>query len=228
MAAIEQARDCPARRRRRARWAGAVDGSALEPERGRLAVFPRPRESVFGVRDSDRLLIASAALLPYAVRQRLDQHGAGDRQAGAAAGLRPGWSIPVSPQRRSKVSRPGSTRRRRAPRSMARSDLRRRCSCGGCGWRRFDQGRSVAVAVAPATSTNSSRATPAPWVSIAAPCSANSARRPGSRLSSNGEAVALVRDGRNARHIGPVFADRSGAGARHGQRRSFARKPRPS
>jgi GNAT superfamily N-acetyltransferase len=32
------------------------------------------------------------------------------------------------------------------------------------------------------------------------------AGRPGSRLLSNGEAVALVRDGRKARHIGPVFA----------------------
>jgi GNAT superfamily N-acetyltransferase len=31
-------------------------------------------------------------------------------------------------------------------------------------------------------------------------------RRSGSRLLSNGEAVALVRDGRKARHIGPVFA----------------------
>jgi GNAT superfamily N-acetyltransferase len=30
--------------------------------------------------------------------------------------------------------------------------------------------------------------------------------RPGSRLLSNGEAVALVRDGRKARHIGPVLA----------------------
>ena len=32
--------------------------------------------------------------------------------------------------------------------------------------------------------------------------------RQGSRLLSNGEAAALVRDGRKARHIGPVFADR--------------------
>jgi GNAT superfamily N-acetyltransferase len=32
------------------------------------------------------------------------------------------------------------------------------------------------------------------------------AARPGSRLLSNGDAVALVRDGRKARHIGPVFA----------------------
>ncbi|MGZ5837417.1 MAG: GNAT family N-acetyltransferase [Xanthobacteraceae bacterium] len=31
--------------------------------------------------------------------------------------------------------------------------------------------------------------------------------RPGSRLISNGDAVALVRDGRKARHIGPLFAD---------------------
>ena len=31
--------------------------------------------------------------------------------------------------------------------------------------------------------------------------------RPGSRLMSNGDAMALVRDGRNNRHIGPLFAD---------------------
>jgi GNAT superfamily N-acetyltransferase len=33
------------------------------------------------------------------------------------------------------------------------------------------------------------------------------AGRPASRLLSNGDAMALVRDGRTARHIGPVFAD---------------------
>jgi GNAT superfamily N-acetyltransferase len=33
------------------------------------------------------------------------------------------------------------------------------------------------------------------------------AGRPGSRLVSNGDALALVRNGRTARHIGPVFAD---------------------
>ena len=31
--------------------------------------------------------------------------------------------------------------------------------------------------------------------------------RPGSRLMSSGSAAALVRDGRKARHIGPLFAD---------------------
>jgi GNAT superfamily N-acetyltransferase len=33
--------------------------------------------------------------------------------------------------------------------------------------------------------------------------------RPGSRIVSNGEAMALVRDGRAARHIGPILADRA-------------------
>ena len=33
------------------------------------------------------------------------------------------------------------------------------------------------------------------------------AGRPGSRLLSNGDAMALVREGRTARHIGPLFAD---------------------
>jgi GNAT superfamily N-acetyltransferase len=35
------------------------------------------------------------------------------------------------------------------------------------------------------------------------------AARPGSRLVSNGDAFALVRDGRTARHIGPLFTDDS-------------------
>ena len=34
------------------------------------------------------------------------------------------------------------------------------------------------------------------------------AGRPGSRLLSNGDAMVLVRDGRTARHIGPLFADK--------------------
>ena len=33
------------------------------------------------------------------------------------------------------------------------------------------------------------------------------AGRPGSRLLANGDAMALIRDGRTARHIGPLFAD---------------------
>jgi hypothetical protein len=33
--------------------------------------------------------------------------------------------------------------------------------------------------------------------------------RPASRLLSNGDAMALIRDGRTARHIGPLFADTS-------------------
>jgi len=36
------------------------------------------------------------------------------------------------------------------------------------------------------------------------------AGRPGSRLVSNGKAMALIRDGRTARHIGPLFADAAG------------------
>jgi GNAT superfamily N-acetyltransferase len=33
------------------------------------------------------------------------------------------------------------------------------------------------------------------------------AARPGSRLLTNGDAMALIRDGRTARHLGPLFAD---------------------
>src|SRR5205814_241436 len=36
------------------------------------------------------------------------------------------------------------------------------------------------------------------------------AGRPGSRMVSNGKAMALIRDGRTARHIGPLFADAAG------------------
>ena len=42
--------------------------------------------------------------------------------------------------------------------------------------------------------------------------------RAGSRLVSSGDAMALVRDGRTARHIGPLFADDANARARAGRR----------
>ncbi len=51
------------------------------------------------------------------------------------------------------------------------------------------------------------RRTVAPWASIAAPCSASSADVRARGCSSSGDAFALVRDGRKARHIGPLFAE---------------------
>ena len=52
------------------------------------------------------------------------------------------------------------------------------------------------------------------------------AGRPGSRLVSSGDAMALVRDGRTARHIGPLFADN--ADQRAGAGRRDRRDPRPA
>ena len=75
------------------------------------------RGTVFGVRDHDRHLVATAALLPYTL------------------GSRPDWSTPASTPRPGSASPAGSTRRLMAPGSMARWALRRRCSCGGCVWR---------------------------------------------------------------------------------------------
>ena len=51
--------------------------------------------------------------------------------------------------------------------------------------------------------------------------------RPGSRLVSNGDAMALVRDGRTARHIGPLFADTPAQRARAGRTTSSARETGP-
>ena len=124
----------PARCRRRAGRAGAVDRSALEPERGRLAVLPEPREPCSACATATRL-VATAALLPYTSGNAwisMVLVTADWRRRGLATRL-----VDACLRRRGQgVSRPGSMRRRPAPRSTARSDLRRRCSCGGCGWSR--------------------------------------------------------------------------------------------
>ena len=162
---------------------------------------------VFGVRDNDGLLIASAALLPYSagnawismvlVTEKWRRRGLATRLVDACLAAAAKQGLP-----------PGSMRRRRAPPSMVRSDLRRRCSLGGCGSStrcrpRLKRRRRYRLA----RSTISSRRTVWPWVSIAALLLGELGGRSGSRLLSDGEAFALVRDGRKARHIGPLFAE---------------------
>ena len=159
----------------------------------------------------------TAALLPYTSEQCLDQHGAGDAKAGAAAGSRPGWSMPASTPRPNGASRPGSTRRRRAP-----------AVYGPLGFtptlqlRRLrlehalDRSSRRAAAMPVNSSSIHHAAISTPWVSIAAICCANSAGARARGWLSNGDAMALVRDGRKARHIGPLFAEAAGAGARDG------------
>ena len=72
-----------------------------------------------GPRDRDR---RDAALWPL----RLDQHGAGRRRRIAGAALRRACCIAASPMSPRPASCRCSTRHRRAPRSMRRSDFRRR------------------------------------------------------------------------------------------------------
>ena len=129
--------------------------------------------------------------------------------------------------RQNRISRPGLMRHRRARRSTVRWDLSRCWNCGGCGWRIARREAEVPDFCRPAASTNSSRAIAAPWVSIAAPLLSELAGRPGSRLLSNGDAMALVRDGRKARHIGPLFAGDSGSSARSGRVRSLRSETGP-
>ena len=163
---------------------------------------------VFGMRDRTSRLIATAALLPYSVRQRLDQHGAGDREL---APPRPrdtaGRCLPRSGGQ-AQASRPGSTRRRRAPRFMARLGftptlqlrrLRLENSTPVGGRRTAVAGRQ--------RSTTSRRAIGAPWALIAAPCWRNLADVRTRGCCRAATPSALVRDGRTARHIGPLFAD---------------------
>ncbi len=60
-----------------------------------------------------------------------------------------------------------------------------------------------------ATSMRSGCATPSTMGFARGDLLGELSRRSGSRLISNGEASALIRDGRTARHIGPLFADSS-------------------
>ena len=117
--------------RRRACRTRALDRGTLESERGRLAVFPEPGNRVRRARrrrpaGRDR----SAAALH--LRQRLDQHGAGDRELAPPR--------PCDQTGRCLSRCRGEARPHRLARCDAGGrhglrparDLRRRCNCGGC------------------------------------------------------------------------------------------------
>ena len=93
-------------------------------------------------------------------------------------------------------------------RSMGRWDLRRRCSCGGCGWssRRPATPRPSAIRCA-GLRDFCGAGSAQPWVSIARPARANSADGRTRAADRAPRRSALVRGGRKARHIGPLFAD---------------------
>lgn len=162
--------------------------------------------SVFGVRDSDRRLIASAALLPYTSGNAwisMVLVTAGWRRRGLATKLvdlcldvatkqglttwldatpagaavyGPLGFTPTLQLRRLRLEN-ATAARAAAPQSPSAADLER-FAARDLSAMGFD--RSVLLA--------------------------ELGGRPGSRLLSNGDAMALVRDGRTARHIGPLFA----------------------
>jgi len=162
---------------------------------------------VFGVRDSDGLLIASAALLPYAsgnawismvlVTESWRRRGLATRLVDAclAAAARQGLTTwldatpagaavygplgfaPALQLRRLRLSKATSTKAE-APPSLSRGDLGEFIARDGSAMG-FDRAALLSEL----------------------------GGRSGSRLWSRGGAVALVRDGRNARHIGPVLAE---------------------
>jgi GNAT superfamily N-acetyltransferase len=161
--------------------------------------------SVFGVRDSSGLLIASAALLPYSsdnawismvlVTESWRRRGLATRLVDAclAAAAKQGFTtwldatpagatvygplgfLPTLQLRRLRLE---STRAEAAP------------SLSPCGIDEFIARDSSAMGFERGALLR------------------ELSGRQGSRLLSNGKAAGLVRDGRKARHIGPVFADR--------------------
>jgi GNAT superfamily N-acetyltransferase len=164
------------------------------------------RGTVYGVRDSDRRLVASAALLPYS--------------SGNA------WI--------SMVLVTESWRRRGIATRLVDACLNAATKLGLTSWLDATPagahvygplGFSPTIQLRRLRLENSKPGTAPPAASLSR-CDANEfaardrramgfvrdallaefAGRPGSRLLSNGDALALVRDGRAARHIGPLFA----------------------
>jgi GNAT superfamily N-acetyltransferase len=166
--------------------------------------------NVFGVRDNDRRLIATAALLPYAagnawismvlVTASWRRRGLATRlldaclDAAARQGLTP-WLdatpagaavygslgfVPTLPLWRLRLERPAPPKDC-APQRPSNDGL----------------GEFIARDAGAVGFDRSALLT-------------ELGGRPGSRLVTRGDAVALVRDGRTARHIGPLFADSPG------------------
>jgi GNAT superfamily N-acetyltransferase len=165
---------------------------------------------VFGVRDNDGLLIASAALLPYAsgnawismvlVTENWRRRGLAtklvdaclaeaarqrlttwlDATPAGAAVYGPLGFAPALQLRRLRLGKAISTKAE-APPSLSRCDLGEFIARDGSAMG-FDRAALLREL----------------------------SGRSGSRLWAGGGAVALVRDGRNARHIGPVLAESPG------------------
>ena len=211
MAATERDRHRPARRRRCAR-----PGSCCRPKRAGTRTRPTGAFScregiVFGVRDDAAAWSRPQRCCPTPPAMP-GSAWCWSPRAGAAAALPPSWSMPAWRRRTGADSRPGSTRRRTARPSMARSASRRRCSCAGCGWR---------IPAASGTARRHSDRRPRRHliardrqrhgISTATLCSRISPAVPARASWPTGDAMALVRDGRTARHIGPLFADNADA-----------------
>ena len=162
---------------------------------------------VFGVRDKDRRLVATAALLPYTaenawismvlVTESWRRRGLATRLVDACLNVatKQGLTcwLDATPA---------------APRSTVRSVSRRRCSCGGCVWRiRRCRRTTRLLCCRSAISLELSARDLSAMGFDRSALLAEFAGRPGSRLVSSDGAVALVRDGRTHGHIGPLFAD---------------------
>jgi GNAT superfamily N-acetyltransferase len=164
---------------------------------------------IFGVRDNDDRLIATAALLPYAsgnawvsmvlVTEHWRRRGLATRlvdaclDAAARQSLTPwldatpaGATVygplgfaPTLQLRRLRLEKAVSTKAEAPP------------SLSSCGIEQIIAQDRLAMGFDRSTLLT------------------ELSKRPGSRLLSSSEALALVRDGRKARHIGPLFADRA-------------------
>ena len=140
--------------------------------------------------------------------QCLDQHGAGDARTGAAAASRPGSSMPASMRRHRRglttwldATPAGATvygplgftptlqlRRLRLEKPMDTKAARP-----------LSAGDLDALIARDAGAMGFDRSS----------LLSEFGSRPGSRIVSDADAIALVRDGRTARHIGPLLADRA-------------------
>jgi GNAT superfamily N-acetyltransferase len=163
--------------------------------------------TVFGVRDNDRRLIASAALLPYTsgnawismvlVTQDWRRRGLATRLVDAcleaAARQRLTTWLDATPAGATVYGPLGFTstlqlRRLRLEQAMS-TKAEAPPSLSPCGIEQFTARDRLAMGFERSTLLHEFSA------------------RANSRLLSSGEALALVRDGRKARHIGPLFAD---------------------
>ena len=208
MAATDQLAIVRARRGRRARRALRCRPKRTGIRTRPTGAFSSTQGTVFGMRDTDGRLIATAALLPYTsgnawismvlVTANWRRRGLATRlvdaclDAAAKQGLTP-W-LDATPAGASGLW-------------PARIYADAAVAAAAAG--EFDADRRPArrSSLARQRSTTSPRAIAAPWVSIAAPCWRNLADVRARGCCRTASAMALVRDGRTARHIGPLFAD---------------------